>query len=84
MQTRGHICVVCGRLQSRSGKPHCTCGAGEMKPLSYEQNVAATRLSARERIDWIASSGKVTRVTGKGTKRWKAVTRDGFQTGRKF
>jgi hypothetical protein len=39
--------------------------------LSYEQMVAAARLSLKDRTDWLASGGQV--IEREGKRRWKAV-----------
>ena len=74
---RNYLCSECGKLRRAlasyvpNAPPAPRCCAKEMKILSYEQTVAATRLKQMTRVRWVAAGGKVVRASGK--RRWKAV-----------
>jgi hypothetical protein len=74
---RNYICTLCGKMKRapasyiKGAPPPPTCCEKQMKGLSYEQTVAATRLAESDRSDWLASGGRVMKATGR--RRWKAT-----------
>ncbi len=75
--SRNYVCRFCGTIRRApaeyvpGGPPAPECCGRPMRPLSYEQTVAATQLSDADRTAWLAAGGKVTERGGK--RRWKAV-----------
>ena len=74
---RNYACQLCGRMRRApadyvpGAPPAPQCCDRAMRSLSYEQTVAATRLSPAERTDWLAAGGQVAERGGK--RGWKAV-----------
>jgi hypothetical protein len=74
---RNYICTLCGAMRRapadyvEGAPPSPSCCTKKMKRLSYEQTVAATRLTEPERLKWLTSGGKTVKASGK--RRWKAA-----------
>jgi len=76
---RTYLCAACGNLRRADGStparqldPPSCCGR-DMINLMHEQAVAATQLTAEQRVKWMASGGRYVRRGGK--RPWKAVMR---------
>ncbi|MEI8374752.1 MAG: hypothetical protein WCJ35_18160 [Planctomycetota bacterium] len=74
---RTYFCRLCGKLRRADGStparkldPPSCCG-GNMVNLAYEQAVAATQLTPKQRIKWMAAGGYYVQRGGK--RPWKAV-----------
>jgi hypothetical protein len=75
MIRRNYICRRCGvirrafaHLLPGAPTPPQHCGE-EMPVMSYEQTVAANRLEASKRVDWLNRGAGVIKTTGR--RRWK-------------
>ena len=77
MIKRNYACVYCGRMRRapayylKGAPPRPQCCNKPMRCLSYEQTVAANRLSQARLMGWLMSGGHV--VKAKGSRGWKAV-----------
>ena len=71
LHNRTFVCEACGFMRRSAGVPpapaHCERA---MRWLTHQQAVAASRLSATERVDWLRSGGHVRAVGGK--RKWRA------------
>lgn len=80
MANRGMICPKCGHVQrvacerllsgvgSSNWPMHCD---KSMLILGYRQSQAISKLTADERIRWVALGGPIRK--GRGRKRWQAI-----------
>jgi hypothetical protein len=74
---RNYVCRFCGTIRRApadyvpEGVPAPSCCGHPMRRLSYEQTVAAARLSKAQRTEWLATGGEIVERGGK--RRWKAI-----------
>jgi hypothetical protein len=75
---RDYACIDCGKMRRapayyiKGAPPPPQCCKKPMRCLSYEQTVAANRLTEARRMKWLMSGGHVAKA--RGSRRWKAVT----------
>ncbi|HEV2968469.1 MAG TPA: hypothetical protein VGY55_00680 [Pirellulales bacterium] len=75
LHKRNYICRECGKIRRApahfvpNGPSPPECCADKMKLLDHQQTVAANRLTAKERVDWLLGGGRV--VKARGTRQWK-------------